>query len=110
MNCDKYPPKRYTNEGGERTQLIYSAFAMCDLRSGGYHVGTPSTGTKYITYNRSIDVLGLSKFTISIKKTKKSSTPTVDTNDIFKHQVEIIIPKDTIGSINGFEVVREAKT
>lgn len=110
MPCEHFPPQRYTNEGGERGHIVNQAFAIYDLRSGGYNVGTPQTGTKYITYDRSIDVLGLSKFTIRVKQNRKSSVPTIYTKDIFEHVVEISIPKDKIASIVGFEVVREPKS
>lgn len=55
-------------------------------------------GSEYVTYDRSLDVLGLSKYTVKVKKSKKSPEPTIYAKDVFSHTFEYTIPKEKIRS------------
>ena len=109
FNYDKFPPCEYPTEGRERGLYIKAAYAIYDLRRGGYHASSYTGGSEYVTYDRSLDVLGLSKYTVKVKKSKKSPDPTIYAKDVFSHTFEYTIPKDKISSIMGFEAVHEPK-
>lgn len=106
--CDKYPPVDQRKDSRELYALLEDAYTLYHLISGGYHIGTPAN-PEYITYDRGIDITGLTKYTIKIVKKRKSPEPIIHTNDVLSHKMRIKISKDRIGSIAGFEVVRDQK-
>ena len=71
----------------------------------------------YIVFNydrhvpewRGISISNFSRYGVRVIKKKKSQEPLIRKNDILSHYINIIVEKDRIGSIAGFEVVRSPK-
>ncbi len=101
---DKNASVTDSREGGELSSLLRKYITIYNTRGGGFHTSSPSTD--YVTYDRSLDVYGLSKYTIRVVKKKKLPEPIIYTNDIFRQTMKIRIEKDRIGSVAGFEVIR----
>ena len=63
----------------------------------------------HIPEYRGMKVRNFSNYKIRVVKKKKLPEPVIYKNDVLTHNVSIIVEKDRIGSIAGFEVVRDHK-
>lgn len=104
---DEDPDKVIGLTEGLFDSRIIRLYTVYIEKRGGYHIGTPANSI-YVTYDKGIDVMGLSKYPIRVVKKRKNHEQIIYTNDVLSHKVRINISKDRIGSIAGFEVVRDS--